>query len=358
VEHLLAAVSGLQIDNLLIEIDADEPPEPRDGSCLELVEAFKKAEIVNQGVPVRPLKITTPVTYYRDGVQLMALPYDGFRVSFTIEYESKHIGTQFRSIDITPEVFASEIAPARTFALMSDVEMLRSEGLIKGGSLENAVVVDENGIMNEEPLRFPDEFVRHKILDIIGDLALVGAPLEGHVIAVRSGHNYNLPFANLLARARAERERVAGGLASGHWDIGMIQNIMPHRYPFLLVDRIIELEDRKRVVGIKNVTINEPFFAGHFPGHPIMPAVLIIEAMAQIGGILLLSSVDNPEKYLVYFMGIDKAKFRKPVVPGDQVKFELEMLALKKRYCKMRGKALVDGSVVAEAELTSTIVNR
>ncbi|MCK4549282.1 MAG: 3-hydroxyacyl-ACP dehydratase FabZ, partial [Candidatus Krumholzibacteria bacterium] len=181
---------------------------------------------------------------------------------------------------------------------------------------------------------------------------------EGHIIAIRSGHNYNLQFARLLAQDMKNKQKSTLGPGDGHWDINMIMDIMPHRYPFLLVDRIIELESSKRVVGIKNVTINEPFFTGHFPGQPIMPAVLIVEAMAQVGGILLLSSVDNPEDYLVYFMTIDKAKFRKPVIPGDQLRFELEMLSLKKKFCKMRGKAYVDGSVVAEANLSSTIVKR
>jgi UDP-3-O-[3-hydroxymyristoyl] N-acetylglucosamine deacetylase/3-hydroxyacyl-[acyl-carrier-protein] dehydratase len=212
--------------------------------------------------------------------------------------------------------------------------------------------------MNEGPLRFHDEFVRHKILDIIGDLTLVGASIEGHIVAVKSGHNYNLPFAQLLASEANSRQIPSAAPENGYWDINVIQEIMPHRYPFLLVDRILELEDRKRVVGIKNVSINEPFFSGHFPGHPIMPAVLIVEAMAQVGGILLLSSVDNPEKYLVYFMGIDNAKFRKPVMPGDQIIFELEMISLKKKFCKMKGKAFVDGAVVAEADLLSTIVKR
>jgi UDP-3-O-[3-hydroxymyristoyl] N-acetylglucosamine deacetylase/3-hydroxyacyl-[acyl-carrier-protein] dehydratase len=358
VEHILAAASGMHIDNLLIDIDADEPPEAADGSVIELVEMIKSSGIENQGVPARTLKITSPISYYKDDVELMAVPYDGFRVSFTIDYESRFIGTQYISLDIDPDVFASQVAPSRTFALMSDVEMLRKEGLIKGGSLDNAIVVDENGIMNETPLRFPDEFVRHKILDVIGDLTLVGAPIEGHVIAVRSGHNYNLPFARLLAQDLRNKERTAVGPAGDIWDINTIMDIMPHRYPFLLVDRILELEDGKRVVGLKNVTINEPFFIGHFPGHPIMPAVLIIEAMAQVGGILLLSSVDNPEEFLVYFMTIDKAKFRKPVIPGDQLRFELEMRSLKKKFCKMRGKAYVDGSVVAEADLSSTIVKR
>ncbi len=200
VEHILAAASGMQVDNLVIDIDADEPPEPADGSVLELVESIKAVGIENQGVPVKYLKITTPVSYYKDDVELLALPYNGFRVSFTIEYESEFIGTQYFSLDIDSETFISQIAPSRTFALMSDVEMLREEGLIKGGSLDNAIVVDQNGIMNDTPLRFPDEFVRHKILDIVGDLTLTGAPIEGHIIAIRSGHNYNLPFAKLLAK--------------------------------------------------------------------------------------------------------------------------------------------------------------
>ncbi|MBN2071339.1 MAG: bifunctional UDP-3-O-[3-hydroxymyristoyl] N-acetylglucosamine deacetylase/3-hydroxyacyl-ACP dehydratase [Candidatus Krumholzibacteriota bacterium] len=357
VEHFLAAVAGLQIDNLVVEIDAEEPPEPKDGSVASLVEKFLATGIEEQEEAVRYFKIDTPVAYQRDDAELIALPYDGLRISFTIEYDNVHIGTQFLSIDINPEIFAKEIAPARTFALMSDVDMLKAEGLIKGGSLANAVVVDENGIMNKEPLRFKDEFVRHKILDIIGDLTFAGAPVEGHIIAIRSGHNYNLEFARLLSdkRDQAERTIVKSG---NHWDINRIMDIMPHRYPFLLIDRILELEDKKRVVGIKNVTINEPFFIGHFPGHPIMPAVLIIEAMAQTGGILLFSSVDDHEKYLVYFMSINNAKFRKPVVPGDQVRFELELKSLKKRFCKMRGLAYVDGKIVAEADLTSTLVER
>jgi len=355
VEHLLAVISGLQIDNLIIEIDADEPPEPKDGSCALFVDAFQRIGYVNQGVPVRYFKITSPMNYAENGVELVALPYDGFKVSFTIEYDNTHIGAQFASFELNPKTFVKEIAPARTFALMSDVEMLRSEGLIKGGSLENAIVVDENGIVNEQPLRFSNEFVRHKILDVMGDLTLVGAPIEGHIIAFRSGHRYNLKFVQMLSRELKARAKTAVGREKGYWDINMIQNIMPHRYPFLLVDRILELEDKKRVVGLKNITVNEPFFIGHFPGHPIMPAVLIIEAMAQVGGILLLSSVDRPQNHLVYFIGIDKAKFRRPVVPGDQIRFELEMISLKRRFCRMRGVAYVDNQVVAEAELTSSI---
>ncbi len=358
VEHILAAASGLQIDNLVVDIDSDEPPEPRDGSCAPFVEAFQKAGVENQGVPVKCLRIRTPVSYCEDGIELHALPYDGFKVSFTIEYANRHIGIQYASFDVAPDLFVKQIAPARTFVLWSDVEMLRAQGLIKGGSLDNAIAVDDKGIVNDVPLRFENEFVRHKILDLLGDLTLVGAPIEGHIISVRSGHQYNLKFARLLAQELRNQERNAAMSARGFWDINVIQRIMPHRYPFLLVDRILSLEDKKRVVGIKNVTVNEPFFVGHFPGHPIMPAVLIIEAMAQVGGILLLTNVDRPEKYLVYFIGIDKAKFRKPVVPGDQIRFELEMISLRKRFCKMRGVATVDGDVVAEAELLSSIVDR
>jgi UDP-3-O-[3-hydroxymyristoyl] N-acetylglucosamine deacetylase/3-hydroxyacyl-[acyl-carrier-protein] dehydratase len=323
VEHLLATASGLHVDNLLVEIDADEPPEPKDGSCLSLVEAFNRVGFENQGVPARVFKVTSPIAHAEDEIELVALPHDGFRISFTIDYENPHIGTQYASYELNPDVFKSEIAPSRTFALMSDVEMLRSAGLIKGGSLENAVVVDDNGLLNKEPLRFEDEFVRHKILDIIGDLSLIGNPIEAHVIAVRSGHQSNLRFSKKISEVMRQARRSAVGGEGSFWDINVIQQIMPHRYPFLLVDRIVELEDKKRVVGLKNITINEPFFTGHFPGHPIMPAVLIIEAMAQVGGILLLSSVDRPEKYLVYFIGIDKAKFRRPVVPGDQLRFSI-----------------------------------
>jgi UDP-3-O-[3-hydroxymyristoyl] N-acetylglucosamine deacetylase/3-hydroxyacyl-[acyl-carrier-protein] dehydratase len=213
--------------------------------------------------------------------------------------------------------------------------------------------------MNEENLRFPDECVRHKILDLIGDLSLLGSPIRGHVHAVRSGHAANVRFVRKLWEIHQNKKRTAAATsAPGAWDINLIQEIMPHRYPFLLVDRILEMEDRKRVVGIKNVTINEPFFTGHFPGHPIMPAVLIIEAMAQTGGVMLLNTVDDPKKYLVYFTRVDKAKFRRPVVPGDQLRFELELKSLRRGMCTMQGYAYVDGQLAAEAELSSVIVER
>jgi len=246
--------------------------------------------------------------------------------------------------------------------LERDVELLRSKGMIQGGTLQNAVVVRPDGILNREPLRFEDEFVRHKILDFLGDLSLLGRPARGHFLSVKSGHASNVRFVQRLAASEEPGSLLGPGSTNGsggpiQLDINAIQRIMPHRYPFLLVDRILSL-DAQRVVGIKNVTINEPFFNGHFPGHPIMPAVLIIEAMAQCGGVLLLNSVDRPKERLVYFMGIDNAKFRKPVRPGDQLRFELTLLRLKSRICKMEGKAYVDGDLVAEAELLSSIVDR
>ena len=358
VEHVLAAVRGLGIDNVIIELDTAEPAEP-DGSSAPFVEVLRRGGVVEQDAPRRYMEIKTPVALSEDGVELVALPHPGLRISFTIDYDHPLIGTQYASLDISEEVFINEVAPARTFSLLKDVEDLRGKGLIKGGSLENSIVIGEERILNEQPLRFPDEFVRHKILDLLGDLCLLGAPIKTHIISVRSGHATNLKLVRLLKEQCKPPSRNLVGRhvrdVPSSLSIGQIQEIMPHRYPFLLVDRILSLEEGKRVVGIKNVTINEPFFQGHFPGHPIMPAVLIIEAMAQVGGVLLLSMVENPKTRLVYFMAIDKAKFRKPVLPGDQVRFELEMLKLRMNTCKMKGKAYVDEDLVAEAELLSVL---
>ncbi|HXF58569.1 MAG TPA: bifunctional UDP-3-O-[3-hydroxymyristoyl] N-acetylglucosamine deacetylase/3-hydroxyacyl-ACP dehydratase [Candidatus Saccharimonadales bacterium] len=373
VEHILAAAAGLGIDNLSIALTAQEPAEPRDGSAAPYVRMFLEAGLVDQGVPRNYFRVTEPVRYEENGVVLVGLPHDGLRITFTIEYDDAYLGTQHATYDIDQDVFVKEIAPARTFVLQRDVDALRARGMILGGSLQNAVVVQPKGILNQEPLRFDNEFVRHKILDFIGDLYLLGRPALGHFVSIKSGHATNVRFVQRLAATekKPSPERTPGlekpvlaakakGNGSGgpiELDITAIMKIMPHRYPFLLIDRILSLEE-SRVVGIKNVTINEPFFVGHFPGHPIMPAVLIIEAMAQCGGVLLLNSSYQPEEKLVYFIGIDRAKFRKPVRPGDQLRFELTLLRLKSRICKMEGKAYVDGDLVAEAELLSSIVDR
>jgi UDP-3-O-[3-hydroxymyristoyl] N-acetylglucosamine deacetylase/3-hydroxyacyl-[acyl-carrier-protein] dehydratase len=279
-------------------------------------------------------------------------------LSFGIDYDDPLIGRQEATFVLSPATFRTEIAPARTFALKKDVPMLQAMGLARGGTMRNALVVDDGHLLGDQRLRFPDEFVRHKILDLLGDLYLLGMPIQGHIEAYRSGHAANVAFTALLAKRERRQPRIYPPRQPLHWDIGSIMEIMPHRYPFLLVDRIADLEPGKRVVGYKNVTINEPFFEGHFPGHPIMPAVLIIEAMAQTGGVLLLSSVDDPEGKLVYFSGIDGARFRQPVTPGDQLRFELEMIKLKGPVCRMKGTAYVGGEKVAEAELMSTIVER
>jgi UDP-3-O-[3-hydroxymyristoyl] N-acetylglucosamine deacetylase/3-hydroxyacyl-[acyl-carrier-protein] dehydratase len=361
VEHVLAAVSGLGIDNLTIELDAPEPAEP-DGSSAPFVKVLKEAGITEQNASRRFAAVTSPVALVEDGVHVVALPHDGLRISFTAHYDHPMIGTQYASFDISDEVFEKEIAPARTFSLLEDVEDLRGRGLIRGGSLENSIVIGEREILNKEPLRFSDEFVRHKVLDLLGDLCLLGMPVKAHIMSVRSGHASNIKMVKLLRERCGKPPKSLSGRhvrdVPSSLSIEQIKEIMPHRYPFLLVDRILSLEEGKRVVGLKNVTINEPFFQGHFPGHPIMPAVLIIEAMAQVGGVLLLSMVEKPKEKLVYFMSIDKAKFRKPVFPGDQVRFELEMLKLRFNTCKMRGKAFVGKDLVAEAELLSVLVDR
>ncbi|HEX7878006.1 MAG TPA: UDP-3-O-acyl-N-acetylglucosamine deacetylase, partial [Candidatus Eisenbacteria bacterium] len=285
VEHVLAAVAGLGVDNLVIEIDGQEAAEPTDGSALPIARALLGAGIVEQSAEKRWARIPGPVSLNRGGVELIGIPHEGLRISFTIEYDSPAVGTQVASFDISPEVFLNEIAPARTFVMHRDVELLRSQGLIRGGSLDNAIVITDSGILNEKPLRFKDELVRHKVLDLLGDLFLLGRPLKGHVIARRSGHQTNVEFVKQI-HAAENRSAGLGDLPpvpvegkTPPWDIDTIMKLMPHRYPLLLIDRIVHMTDDK-VIGLKSVTINEPFFAGHFPGHPIMPAVLIIEAMA------------------------------------------------------------------------------
>jgi len=358
VEHVLATLYGLQVDNCILELEGPEPPEPSDGSCKSYVDAILEQGIAEQGVPATVYEITRPVQWSKDGIGITAIPYDGFRVSFTIQYDNDVIGTQYASFDINPESFAKEIAPARTFALRREVDYLRGQGLIQGGTLSNALVVEEDGILNDEPLRFPDEFVRHKILDLIGDLSLMGMPIKGHVISLKSGHESNVQFVRKLASIEAGLNRVYQSRNPDHWDIRAIMDILPHRYPFLLIDRIVELDPGESVTALKNVTINEPYFQGHFPGHPIMPGVLLVEAMAQSGGFLVMSRLEQPQTKLVYFSSINSARFRKPVLPGDQVIIEAKMLKFRQNICKMSGVARVDGEIVAEAELLAAIVDR
>jgi len=357
VEHILAAVTGMGIDNIIIEVDSNEPPVA-DGSSLPFFEALKKAGTNIQGEPRQYYELTQPVSLYHNDMYVVIIPADEYRVSFTVSYDHPLLGCQYESFVISPESFEREIASARTFCFENEVETLKKQGLIKGGSLDNAVVIGEKKILNE--LRYPDEFVRHKMLDIIGDLTLLGKPLKAHVMAIKSGHALNIKVAQKLhqmqQRPKQTGMKVKKNLVVGkELDINAIKEILPHRYPFLMVDRIIDMEADKRAVGIKNVSANEHFFEGHFPGHPIMPGVLIVEALAQVAGVLMLGKEENMGK-IAYFMSIDKVKLRKPVLPGDQLILEVEMLKIKSRTGLVAGKAYVNDNVVTEAEFKFAVV--
>jgi len=360
VEHVLSALYGLGIDNAMIELDSDEPPEPEDGSVASYIDILNSAGRLPQpDAPRKILKITEPVSVSCFGADLAVIPYDGLRISFTIDYGHPVLGAQYLSLEIEPDTFVKEIAPARTFCFYNEVKALQEKNLIRGGTLDNAIVIGEEGILNREPLRFKDEFVRHKILDLVGDLSLLGSRISGHVISAKSGHASNVQFVKKIEETYAKKARYSvSSLGQGNWEVAHVMRILPHRYPFLLVDRILEMEPEHRIVGMKNVTINEPFFQGHFPGNPIMPGVLIIEAMGQVGGLMLFNSVDHPDDWLVYFTGVDKVRFRKPVLPGDQVIFELEMIKRRGTVCVMHGIAKVEGKVVAEADLMAMLVPR
>jgi UDP-3-O-[3-hydroxymyristoyl] N-acetylglucosamine deacetylase/3-hydroxyacyl-[acyl-carrier-protein] dehydratase len=348
VEHLLAAVGALEIDDLIVDVDGPEPPIA-DGSFTAYVEALEKAGTVNHpGDPV-VYRVTAPFQVTDGDAVYVVSPFKGLRLTTTIEWTHPLIGRQVGVYDITPAGFAQDLAPARTFGFASEVEALRAKGLIRGASTANAVVLSETGVI-ESRLRWPDEFVRHKAGDIVGDLALLGGRIQAHVIATKPCHQGNIALARAIARTSSKS-------GAAVMDIGRIQDVLPHRYPFLLVDRIVEVEGRTRIVGIKNVTINEPFFQGHFPGHPIMPGVLIIESMAQVGGMLVLGT-EEIENKVVYFMSLDDVKFRRPVLPGDQLRLEVEMVQFRGKTCRMRGVAFVDGNVVAEAEMMARVVDR
>lgn len=388
VEHVLAAIVGLQIDNIIIELDGIEPPIG-DGSAMPYVQVLQKAGFVQQEAPKDYLIIDEAVTYQNpeNQIDIVALPLDRYRISVMVDYQNPALGSQHTGLFDLEEEFVREFAPARTFCFLSEVEMLANQGLIKGGDLDNAVVIvdhkinqDEldklarkigitekidigtNGILNNKEPRFRNEQVRHKLLDLLGDLALIGAPIKAQILAARPGHRANVEFAKMIRKLYQQKKLVKKfqfvkkeGVV---FDTSAIERILPHRYPFLLVDKIVQLELDQKVIGVKSVTVNEPFFPGHFPGQPIMPGVLIIEAMAQTGGVLLLNSFPNPEEKLVYFMQINNAKFRKPVVPGDQLFMEVELTQKKSKVVLMQGKSYVNDVLVAEAEFMAGIVDR
>ena len=351
VEHVMAALGVAGIDHVVLDLSGCEPPI-LDGSFRSYLDAVSDVGVVELDTPVEVVSVRKTLTLsVPTGASYVATPADNLRISATIDFDHQDIGRQFGSFEISEEVFRNEIASARTFGFREDAEELRARGLAQGASLENTIVLDENGVMNDG-LRFGDEFLRHKVGDLIGDLALIGGRLQGHIVSERPSHEGNIALARAL---RNQAELIASEYPL---QVANIMEYLPHRYPFLMVDRVLEFESGERIVGLKNVTIDEPFFQGHFPGHPIMPGVLIIEAMAQVGGLLLMDTVPNPEDKVVYFMSMDKVKWRKPVIPGDQLIFEVKMVQFRRSVCKMRGVGRVDGKIIAEADMMARIIDR
>ncbi|MCD4773236.1 MAG: bifunctional UDP-3-O-[3-hydroxymyristoyl] N-acetylglucosamine deacetylase/3-hydroxyacyl-ACP dehydratase [Bacteroidales bacterium] len=384
-EHVLAAIIGFGIDNILIELDQLEIPI-MDGSSKYFIEAFEKAGVVEQNAYREYIEITSDIEYINPGnkVKIFASPADDYKIIVDIDFETKVLNIQNAELNSIND-FKDEISKCRTFVFLHELEFLLKNDLIKGGDLSNAIVfvnkivtqeeldrlatlfkqpkikVLKEGILNNLKLQYPNEPARHKLLDVVGDLALLGKPIKGKITAKRPGHASNVQFAKLIKQQYLKSKSKMKEIPKFDvhkkpiYDINQIKKILPHRPPFLFVDKIIELSDT-RIVGLKNVTMNESFFVGHFPDEPIFPGVIQIEAMAQTGGVLVLNSVPDPENYLTFFMKIDKVKFRKPVVPGDTIVFVLELMSpIRRGLANMKGKAYVGGKVVMEAEMLAQI---
>ncbi len=379
-EHVLAALAGTGIINAFIELDANEPPIA-DGSSRDFTRLIQEAGIEAQDDTIEPIVVSSPLELQVGETIMTVFPYDGFKITCTSADKGGQF-TQFYTVDLTPETWARDISAARTFCFFEEIEYLFNKGLIRGGSLENAVIIRDDAVLTNEPLRYQEEFVRHKILDIIGDLSLLGRPLRGHVTAVRPGHAANCELARLiLSKTRqsmiaaqtfapppeesqttavstmsTDNELIEDTIQDGQGlDINQIQKLLPHRYPFLMVDRVTKI-DGNRITALKNVSIGEPYFQGHFPNHPIMPGVLQLEAIAQVAGILMLRQAANVGK-VAYFMSAKEVKWRKPVRPGDVVRIEVELTKSRGKIGRAQGTCYVGEEVVSEALVTFTLVD-
>ncbi|MGA9780301.1 MAG: bifunctional UDP-3-O-[3-hydroxymyristoyl] N-acetylglucosamine deacetylase/3-hydroxyacyl-ACP dehydratase [Limisphaerales bacterium] len=363
VEHVLAALAGYGIDNAIIELDSNEPPIA-DGSSREFCKIIQAAGIVPQAEKREPYSPTEPIELETGETVMTLFPDDGFKITCTSADKQGRF-TQFYSTEVTPKTWERELSHARTFCFYEEIEHLIKNNLIKGGSLENAVVIRDDAVLTTEPLRYPEEFVRHKMLDIVGDLSLLGRPVRGHLIAVRPSHAANCEMVRQIFAQMTRPLRAAQTFApppapvsapvpliteGGDMDVEQIMKLLPHRPPFLMIDRILKIDGNK-IVGAKCVTMNEPFFEGHFPGHPIFPGVLQLEAMAQVAGILLLKQAELANQ-MAYFMSAEDVKWRKPVVPGDTLVIEVEMMKIRGKIGKAKGVCKVGSEIVSEAEVT------
>jgi len=382
VEHVLATFAGYGVDNAIVELDANEPPIA-DGSAREYCRMVQTAGLVAQDERREAYAVTEPIELEMGETVMTLVPDEVFKMSCTSADKQGRF-TQFYSLELSPKAWEKELAHARTFCFYEEIAFLINNGLIKGGSLENAVVIRDDAVLTTEPLRYPEEFVRHKMLDILGDLSLLGRPVHGHLIAVKPGHAANCELVRRISTQMrkplvtaqtfapppappAPRPSPAPAAAApanslaeimdeeGAIDVNGVMRVLPHRYPFLMVDRVIKI-DGNHIVGIKNVTINEPYFQGHFPGHPIMPGVLQLEAIAQLAGIVMLKKVENTGQ-IAYFMSAENVKWRKPVQPGDVLVIDVELTRMRGKIGKAKGACKVRGEAVSEAEVTFMLMD-